>query len=143
MMLIFPDQDREWSLDGAQTPRKAMDAKYLAVKQCPACYAVVFQTEKFCSYCGVVFEGKERSVTEVDGELVEVDHKAAIKEQQKLKKRQTGQARSYKELVELGKAHGYKKPYEWARHVMKYGGRQEEENRRKVVAEAGQRMGTA
>ena len=114
----FPDQDREWSLDGAQKPRKAMDEKYLAVKQCPACYAVVFQTEKFCSYCGVVFEGKERSVTEVDGELVEVDHKAAIKEQQKLKRKQDWQAQTLEELVELGKARGYKSPYGWARHKL-------------------------
>jgi len=38
----FPDEDREWSLDGAEKSRKPMDDKYGAVKQCPACFYVVF-----------------------------------------------------------------------------------------------------
>lgn len=109
----FPDEDREWSLDGAQKPRKEMDKKHVLVKQCPACYAVVFQREEFCPFCGAVFETKERAIHEADGELVEMDHKA----QQKLRRRQNGQAQSFKELVELGKARGYKNYYGWARHV--------------------------
>lgn len=110
----FPDQDREWSLDGVQKPRKEMDKKHVLVKQCPACYAVVFQREEFCPFCGVIFETKERTIHEAEGELVELDRKV----QQKLRKRQNGQAQTYKELVELGKAREYKHPYEWARHVM-------------------------
>ncbi len=109
----YPDQDREWSLDGAQKPRKEMDKKHVLVKQCPACYAVVFQREEFCPYCGAVFETKERVIHEADGELVELDRK----KQQELRRRQSGQARTFKELVELGKARGYKSPYGWARHV--------------------------
>ena len=80
---------------------------------------MVFQTEEFCKFCGAVFETKERSITEVDGKLVEVDRKTAIKEQQKLRSRQDGQAQTLKELVNLGKARGYKSPYGWARHKLK------------------------
>ena len=108
----FPDEDREWSLDGAQKPRKQADKKHVLVKQCEACYAVVFQSAEFCPYCGAVFETKERVVHEADGELVEMDRKV----QQKLRRRQDGQARSYKELVELAKVREYKHPYGWARH---------------------------
>lgn len=110
----FPDQDREWSLDGVQKPRKEMDKKHILVKQCEACYAVVFQSDEFCRFCGAIFETKERVVQEVDGKLIELDRKA----QQKLKRRQDGQAQTFKELVELGKARGYKHYYGWARHKM-------------------------
>lgn len=110
----FPDQDREWSLDGAQKPRKEMDEKHVLVKQCPACYAVVFQSEEFCPFCGAVFKTKEREVHEAEGELVELDRKA----QQKMRGKQQGQARSLEELVKLGKARGHKSPYGWARHVL-------------------------
>lgn len=111
----YPDEDREWSLDGAQKPRKAIDKKHVLVKQCPACYAVVFQSDEVCKFCGVVFEGKEREITEVDGELVELDRKR----QEKMRRKQNGQAQSYRDLVELGKIRGYASPYGWARHVMK------------------------
>lgn len=110
----YPDQDREWSLDGAQKPRKEMDKKHVQVKQCEACYAVVFQREEFCPYCGAMFETKEREVTEVDGELVEMDRKI----QQKLRSKQQGQAQTLRELVELGKERGYKSPYGWARKLL-------------------------
>lgn len=109
----FPDQDREWSLDGVQKPHKEMDKKHVLVKQCPACYAVMFQSAEFCTFCGAVFETKERVINEVDGELVELDRKA----QQKMRHRQTGQARSFKELVDLAKERGYEHPYGWAKHL--------------------------
>ena len=109
----FPDEDREWSLDGAQKPRKEMDKKHVLVKQCPACYAVVFQSEEECDNCGHEF-GKEREVHQIDGELTELDRK----QQKKLRRRQDGQAQTYRELVELGKARGYEHPYGWARHKL-------------------------
>ncbi|KKL93828.1 hypothetical protein LCGC14_1870750, partial [marine sediment metagenome] len=74
----------------------------------------VFQSDEFCRFCGAIFETKERVVQEVDGKLIELDRKA----QQKLKRRQDGQAQTFKELVELGKARGYKHYYGWARHKM-------------------------
>lgn len=110
----FPDQDREWSLDGAQKPRKEMDEKRVLVKQCPACYFVTFQSAEFCPECGAVFEGKEREVREADGELVEMDRK----EQQGLRRKQQGQAQTQGDLVALGKARGYKSPYGWARKIL-------------------------
>lgn len=110
----FPDEDREWSLDGAEKPRKAMDVKRELVKQCPACYFVVPQSAEFCKFCGVVFEVGERVVLEVDGELIEVDRKI----QQKLRRRQNGQASTLKDLVELAKHRGYQSPYGWARHII-------------------------
>lgn len=110
----FPDQDREWSLDGAQKPRKEMDKQHVLVKQCLECYAVVFQREEFCPECGVIFETKERVIAEAEGELVEVDRKA----QQGLRYKQQGQAQTQSDLVALGKARGYKSPYGWARKIL-------------------------
>lgn len=107
----FPDQDREWSLDGAEKPRKEMDKKHILVKQCPACYRVVFQSEKECEYCGYEF-GQEREIREAEGELVELDRKG----QQKMRRTQDGQAGTYAELVALGKARKYRDPYGWAWH---------------------------
>jgi superfamily II DNA or RNA helicase len=109
----FPDEDREWSLDGVQKPKKKEESK-LSVKQCPKCYRVVFSYEKDCPTCGYVWEAIPREVEFVDGDLEEVDRK----EQQRLRRQQRGQAQTLPELIELGKSRGYKNPYGWANHVI-------------------------
>lgn len=64
----FPSDDREWSLDG-RVKRKAA----VAVRTCPECYAALPGGTPVCSECGFVFpvEGRESSLEQVDGELVE------------------------------------------------------------------------
>lgn len=64
----FPSDDRVWSLDG-RVKRKAA----VAVRTCPECYAALPGGRPVCSECGFVFPfgGRESSLEQVDGELVE------------------------------------------------------------------------
>jgi hypothetical protein len=57
-----------------------------------------------------VFPVKPRKIEQVEGDLVQV---TAIK--QKEKRVEQGRARSFDELVALGKQRGYKNPWAWAR----------------------------
>lgn len=108
----LPDDDRDWSLEGARRRSKAGEGEESApVRQCSVCYAINRATATVCKECGTPFEVVAREVEEVAGELAEVDpeqlRKAARIEQ--------GRATTYEALVALGKARGYKP--NWAKYV--------------------------
>jgi DNA repair protein RadD len=108
----FPDQEREWSLDGrGERSKGAGDG--ISVRVCPRCFAAQFSGIPVCKHCGFRFELKPRQVDEVDGELIEVDP-ALIKAQ---RRREQGTAQTEDDLVKIGIERGYKRPRLWARHV--------------------------
>lgn len=105
----LPDDEREWSLDGAKAKR-AKDADDVSVKQCPSCFAVVRSIVMRCA-CGHVWLPKPRVVDEVAGELQEV----SVEMLRQQKKRAQAQAQTLEELMALAKARGYKAG--WALNV--------------------------
>lgn len=108
-----PAAAREWTLSSA-TKRKGSKRNEVPEKKCPKCFASVFAAATHCA-CGHYFEPQEREIEEVEGELKEVDLKA-----QKVAARQEqGAAQTEKDLVELGRKRGHKRPELWARHVMR------------------------
>lgn len=111
----FPDEPREWSLNSTRNARKVRDVSSPGVTICPACFAAQYSGADRCSYCGHALPIKKREVEEVDGELVELQRKAAVRE----RKIQQGGARTLEELIELGRQRGYKNPYGWAAHLHK------------------------
>lgn len=72
--LGLPDEEREWSLDGVRNgaSRKKQEEH---VRQCPACYAA-HEPAPRCPECGHVYVVEGRRVSEVDGELAEIDVEA-------------------------------------------------------------------
>lgn len=109
----LPDDEREWSLDGRKKKRKKGEAE-VNVKQCPQCYRVALSTARVCKGCGHEFVATPtREIEHVDADLVEVDRKVV----QLQRKRDQASAESFEQLVELGKARGYKNPAAWATYV--------------------------
>jgi superfamily II DNA or RNA helicase len=107
-----PDDPREWSLEGQRRTRKEVEAGLSHVHRCPACQAVSLARETACPECGHVFAPKLRRVAEKAGELSEITaERVALRREQ-------GEARSFEELVILGRRRGYKNPYGWAKFVM-------------------------
>lgn len=104
----MPDDERKWSLESR--PKKARTSAENAVKlsQCPECF-FTFQPEddaKICPACGYVFPKKERTVEIEDGaELRNVTGFTLVYRDS------SDQCRSYKELLEYAKRHGYKQGY--------------------------------
>jgi len=109
--LGLPDEDRHWSLDGADNGKKVSTSTE-SVRTCPVCFASHSPAPK-CTECGHVYVSKERTVEEVEGELEEID----IEKLRREKKQEQGMAQTLEDLVKLATARGYKKPEAWAGHI--------------------------
>lgn len=110
-----PCEHREWSLDGgaAKKRKEKEDDNNIKVIQCAKCYYCFAAPAKSCPECGAVIEKKVRKIGEIDIPLEEVDLTA----QREQSKKEQGQARSTKELIELETKRGYKIGY--ATHIQK------------------------
>ena len=108
--LGLPDDDREWSLDGAAKAKRKTGEE--AVRVCPACFAAHGPAPK-CPHCGHVYAVAARVIDEVDGELEEIDVEAV----RRARKAEQAKAGTLDDLVKLATARGYKSPEKWAAHV--------------------------
>lgn len=110
----FPDDEREWSLEGRKKTAGGSDAM-----TCDRCFAT-HPPARTCPECGYVYPvkardslGMGRMLGEVDGELEEVD----IETLRQQRVREQSRARSLDDLIQLATARGYKSPAKWAAHV--------------------------
>ena len=107
----LPDDIREWSLEAGVVKYKRDDDVGISIRQCPKCYWVDTSSKRQCTNCGYEFAVKtqDRRPKTVDGELVErVD--SFSKEQ---KRDMISQAKSYDDLLDVGKKLGYKPGWAW------------------------------
>lgn len=110
----LPDEDRTWTLEGREHRRGGQDAERVPVRICPKCFAAQRPGQATCRFCGATFTPSPREVKQQEGELVEVD-RAAVQIQ---RRREVGMARSFDDLVALGRARNYKSPTMWAHHIL-------------------------
>lgn len=90
-------------------------SKSIPVRQCSVCYGVM-RPKPICQFCGHVFPISERTISEVDGDLIEVSRE--VFEQVKREERMNqGRAKTLPELIELGKRRGVSNPVYWAKKV--------------------------
>lgn len=128
--LGLPDDDRDWSLEGDENGKRTGKQEERS-RLCPKCGASHEPAPK-CA-CGHVYEIKSRKVSEVEGELAEIDlaaARAARKQQEqqsawsladKIKKGQIDDPALAKEVEYLMKsvtAKGSKHPEKWAARVL-------------------------
>ena len=101
----MPDEDREWSLEGAERRTKGGGEASVSVSVCKSCYAA-YEPQPQCPYCGHIEPVKERAPEVVSGELVEVtaEHAEYLKEQKKI---MVGKAKTLDDLKEVGRQLGY------------------------------------
>jgi superfamily II DNA or RNA helicase len=111
----LPDEPREWTLEGRdKSKRKSEDA--FPVRQCSECYAVHRPAPK-CPSCGFEYPVKSREIDHVSGELERVTLPVHSPTQSPPLRREQSRARSFDDLVALGRQRGYKNPTAWASHV--------------------------
>lgn len=109
----MPDDNHEWSLEGSSRRKKSEQPK-VSVRTCPSCFGCMQATKDICPYCGHVFTPQGRKIEHKEGELVEVD--PAVMRINRL--REQSKAKTFEELVEIGKKRGYKNAYSWARILL-------------------------
>ena len=109
-------EEREWTLDGVRK-RAREGGPAVPVRECPVCYAAMPGGVAVCEECGHVFVLRTATIQTVEGQLQEVLM------QRRERKKEQGSARSFEDLVEVGRRRGMKNPHGWARHVMTARGR--------------------
>ena len=102
----FPDDGREWDLY-AKPDKKSRKKPEVRAKECPQCMAAVPSAAAECPHCGYKFRSEGRELEE--------DGSAKIEEIKRITADYTrpGDCRSYRELLEYAKNHGYRPGWAW------------------------------
>ena len=118
----LPDEPYEWSLSQSPKKRKLLDEEgNFTVRTCGNCF-MVFKTAPVCPFCGAEYALKPREMQAKENiELKRISAEEAEKAEQerKNKRREQGMAKTFPELVAIGKERGYKNPAAWAAMIMK------------------------
>lgn len=109
----FPDDDREWTLEDGEHRIKRSDA--IPIRQCVHCYACSPINADHCRECGVVFPAKPREVEQRSGELIELEHRIAVR----TRKREEGMAQTLDDWKRIARERGYKPGWAYFRYQMR------------------------
>jgi DNA repair protein RadD len=103
----LPDKLHEWSLDGEvkRGGKKGPRDLLTRVQQCLSCFAV-HEPAPVCPDCGHVYEVKDTTPKQVEGELLEIDPETlkAVKKEQKL---ELVKSESLEDLQRIAMERGY------------------------------------
>jgi len=105
----FPDDEREWTLEGRPQSAKQAGQPNPLVRHCPQCHAL--HRGATCPECGYQHPTQARRIEAVEGELTEI----ARTEARLIARREQGQAKSLDELRALAARRGYRPG--WAERV--------------------------
>lgn len=104
----LPDDEREWSLEGAKKAKGGKAVIEVKARQCPKCYKVYSPSMEACPKCGFAVEKKAREVMPetVEGELkkLEAEDKARIAKE---RRQEVNRAKTREELAAIAKERGY------------------------------------
>ena len=116
------DADVEWSLHQSLRKKPRINAEGdFVIRTCPRCFKV-FKTASLCPYCGCEYPLHPREIkAHQDIELVRITAAEAEEAERKRKqaRMEQGQARSFPELLAIGRERGYKNPAAWAQMVLR------------------------
>ncbi len=103
----FPDDPRDWSLEGR--PKGRADDRAPPIRVCPQCFAA-FRPAPVCPYCGFEYPIQEREVDQVQGDLVETgdQERNFIRYQRNQSRAQVGRAVDREALERIAAERGYK-----------------------------------
>lgn len=116
------DAEVEWSLtESVKKKPKINENGDFFIRTCPACFKV-FKTAPVCPYCGNTYPLSPREIkAHEDIELARITAEEAEKAERKRKqaRMEQGKAKTFPELLAIGKERGYKNPAAWAYAVMR------------------------
>lgn len=110
----FPDDEREWTLDGKKRASRGKrdDAAAVNIKSCDQCFTV-HKAAPQCPNCGHIYPVSAREIEQVDGELIELQA-AQIKRAAQIEQ---ARAKSLEDLRAIAQQRGYKPG--WADYIFK------------------------
>ena len=118
----LPDAPVTWSLTESIRKKSAInrDGDFL-IRTCKRCYKV-FKTAPICPYCGEVYPLHPREIKahkEIELHRITAEQAAEAERRRREARFQQGRARTFPELVSVGRERGYKNPAAWAAMVMR------------------------
>lgn len=102
----FPDDERDWSLDGSTTRRQEGVTPF-NVWTCETCFASIRSVKPVCPYCDAAHEVKPREILTEAGELKEIKRELARIEA-KSKRIEVGRTKDLDGLADIAIARKYK-----------------------------------
>lgn len=113
----FPDDEREWTLEGSGKSKAANDNGPLPPATCENCFIQIRRpTPEFCPSCGKRMLADARQIEVAEGELKEVTEAEKRARRQEVMREQAD-CTTLQELVALGVRRGHKFPLKWAQHI--------------------------
>ena len=117
----LPDDDREWSLT-KQIKKKSLDENgNYPIRRCPECF-LTFKTAPICPYCGAEYPLSPRELkahSEIELKRITQEEIERVNAEKKRARMEVGRAKTYGELVAIGRKRGYDNPTGWAYMIMK------------------------
>lgn len=118
----LPDDRREWSLGEPLKRRSRTDGNGdFYIRTCKECF-MVFKTAPVCPFCEHTYPLHPREIKareEIELQRITAEEMARVEAEKKKARLEQGRARTFEELVALGKAKGYRNPSYWAAQVMR------------------------
>ena len=114
----LPDEEREWSLDGAAGVRTKPRDTEEAVRMCKQCWMAFRSSQQACPNCGWKYTGRLCEIEHEAGELEEIQRQRKATAIEEWLKRQGVPERRAKflEFVRLGAERGYRPGFAIARY---------------------------
>ena len=116
------DADVEWSLRQSLRKRPTINSEGdFCIRSCPKCFKV-FKTAPVCPYCGQEYPLHPRELKahrEIELARITAEQAAEAERKRKQARGEQGRARTFSELLALGKERGYQNPAAWAAQVMR------------------------
>jgi superfamily II DNA or RNA helicase len=106
----MPDEEREWSLDGAEGVRVKPRDTVESVRMCKQCWMAFRSSEQTCPNCGWRYTGRLNDIEHEAGELQEIQRQRKQMAIQVWRERHPDDARRRKfdEFIRIGVERGYK-----------------------------------
>lgn len=121
----LPDQDREWTLEGAQRRGRRADndnGPDISIRTCPRCFTV-HRPRPTCPSCGHAYTDGGREIDIADGELIELtrEQREAMRLAATIqRKREERDCKTLEDFIELGRQRGYQFPRQWAERRIQF-----------------------
>ena len=118
----LPDAEVKWSLIESlkKKPKLNSEGDFL-IRTCPQCFKV-FKTAAVCPYCGAEYPLHPRELkAHQDIELARITAEEAeeVERRRKQARIEQGKAKTFPELLAIGRERGYKNPAAWAQMVLR------------------------